>query len=67
MLDSALGNQAFMTRLFQISSKHVHHPLRAFFSADESDGFVVNQQFWSAAPSSFLLPVSASFDQIITA
>lgn len=39
--DSALGNQAFMSRLFQISSKHVHHPLHAFFSVDASDGFVV--------------------------
>ena len=39
--DSALGNEAFMTRVFQISYEYVHHPLHALFSVAESHEFVV--------------------------
>ena len=43
--DSALGNEAFMTRVFQIAYEHVHHPLHALFSVLSLMNLWLNQQF----------------------
>ena len=43
--DSALGNEAFMTRVFQISYEHDHHPLHALFSVLSLMNLRLNQQF----------------------